>query len=192
VIKRQLKYEIADTSIAMLVGWAINSAIIIVAASTFYQNGIVVTELQQAEATLRPLLGRAASAVFALALILAGVSSSITAGMAGGSIFAGIFSEPFDVADRHSKVGILITLLGGLCVVFFLADPFTGLIWSQIVLSIQLPWSIVGLIALTSSKRVMGKYRNSLFDRSVLFTIAVVVSGLNVLLLLDILGIWKL
>jgi manganese transport protein len=192
IIRRQLKSEIADTSIAMLVGWAINSAIIIVAAATFYHNGIAVTELQQAEATLRPLLGKAASVVFALALVLAGVSSSITASMAGGSIFAGMFSEPFDIADRHSKIGIMITLLGGLFIIFFLSDPFTGLIWSQIVLSIQLPWSIAGLIALTSAQRIMGKYANSLIDRIILITIAAVVSALNVLLILDVFGIWKL
>jgi len=191
IIRRQLKYEIADTSIAMLVGWAINSAIIIVAAATFHHNGIAVSQLQQAEATLRPLLGNAASAIFAIALILSGVSSSITASMAGGSIFAGIFGEPFDIADRHSQTGILITLLGGLCIIFFLGDPFTGLIWSQIVLSIQLPWSIAGMIALTSSKRVMGKYRNSPSDLVILIAIAVVVSALNVFLLLDISGIWR-
>jgi manganese transport protein len=192
VISRQLKFEIADTIIAMLVGWAINSAIIIVAASVFYQSGMEVTELPQAQSTLKPLLGNTASVVFAAALILAGFASSLTAAMAGGSIFAGIFREPFNISDRHSRTGILITMLGALLAVFFLSDPFKGLIWSQIILSMQLPITIFSLIRLTSAGRVMGKYRNSRPDNIILAVIAVIVSALNVMLLMDILNIMKL
>jgi len=185
VIKRQLKYEFADTLFAMLVGWAINSAIIIVAASVFHSHGIMVTELPQAQATLKPLLGDAAGIVFALALVLAGFSSSVTAAMAGGSIFAGMFREPFDISDSHSRVGAGITFLGALLIIFFIADPFQGLIWSQIVLSIQLPWTILSLILLTSSTRVMGNYANSLKDKIFLWTIALIVSALNIMLLVS-------
>lgn len=188
-IDRQLKFEIADTMFAMLVGWAINSAMIIVAASAFHQNSMPVSELPQAQETLRPLLGNASSVVFAFALVLAGFSSSITAAMAGGSIFAGMFGEPYDIHDRHSRTGILVTILGGLMVIFFLKDPFSGLIWSQVVLSIQLPWTIFGLVYLTSSGKVMGRYKNSLTDRIVLITIAAIVSILNIMLLLDVLDI---
>ena len=191
-IRRQLRYEIADTIFAMLVGWAINSAMILISASVFNTRGITVTELPQAQITLQPLLGGAASTVFAVALIFAGLSSSMTAAMAGGSIFAGLFNEPFNVSDRHSRIGIIITLLGGLMIVFFLNDPFKGLIWSQIALSIQLPWTIFGQITLTSSKKVMGKYRNTPFDTIVLAIIAVIVSMLNILLLLDLLDIYKI
>jgi len=77
----------------MIVGWAINSAMILMAAATFFQSGTQVTELGQAQVLLKPLLGNAASIVFAFALLFSGLSSSITAGMAGGSIFAGIFGS---------------------------------------------------------------------------------------------------
>ncbi|OHD65852.1 MAG: Mg2+/Co2+ transporter [Spirochaetes bacterium RBG_13_51_14] len=192
MIARQLKYEMTDTIFAMAVGWAINSAMILVAASVFHQNGVTVTDLPQAQSTLQPLLGNAASTVFAVALVFAGLSSSITAAMAGGSIFAGIFGEPFNVSDRHTRAGILTTLTGGLVIIFFLGNPFVGLIWSQIVLSIQLPWTVFGLVALTSSVAVMGKYRNGRFDRMLLIAIATIVSALNLLLLLDIFNIFKI
>jgi manganese transport protein len=142
VINKQLTYEFLDTIVAMLAGWAINSAMILVAASVFYANHVEVTELSMAQETLKPLLGGAASIVFAVALLCAGFSSSITAAMAGGSIFAGIFEEPFDIRDNHSRTGIIITLLGALVIILFLKDPFKGLIWSQIILSIQLPLTI--------------------------------------------------
>lgn len=182
-INRQLKYEMTDTILAMVVGWMINSAMIIVAASAFYHNGIQVGELQQAQMTLRPLLGSASSLVFAAALLLAGLSSSITASMAGGSIFAGIFGEPFNISDRHSRTGVLVTLVAGLLVIFLLDNPFTGLIWSQIILSIQLPWTVFGLVYLTSSRKVMGEFSNTLPDRTILYFIAAVVSSLNIMLL---------
>jgi manganese transport protein len=186
VVKRQLKYEFTDTLFAMSMGWAINSAMILLAASVFYSSRVVVTDLLQAEMTLRPLLGNAAAFVFALALLFSGLSSSITAAMAGGSIFAGIFEEPFDMSDNHSRAGVLITLLGGLLIVFFLTDPFQGIIWSQIILSIQLPWTIFSLLLLTSSPGVMGKFSNSLKDKVLLWSTAVVVSALNVMLLVQV------
>jgi manganese transport protein len=192
MIERQMKYEIADTIFAMLIGWAINSAMIIVAISVFYQSGIMVNDLVQAETTLKPLLGSAASTVFAVALVCAGLSSSITAGMAGGSIFSGFFSEPFNVSDRHTRTGILITLLGALLIVFGIKNPFTCLIWSQIVLSIQLPWTVFGLITLTSSGKVMGKYRNKGPAMALLVFIAAVISALNVLLVLDVFKIYTI
>jgi len=187
IIKRRLKYEFYDTLIAMIAGWAINGAMIIVAAAVFFTNKIDVTELQQAQETLRPLLGNSAAMVFAIALLLAGFSSSITASMAGASIFTGFFKEPLDLADNHSRLGVLITVIGALVVIFFLGNPFQGLIWSQVVLSIQLPWTIFGLIYLTSSKKVMGKYKNTFINKIVLGLIAITVTYLNIMLLIKIL-----
>jgi manganese transport protein len=188
IIRKQLKFEFTDTLTAMVVGWAINSAMIIVAASVFYSHGITVTELSQAEATLKPLAGNASALIFALALIFAGFSSSITAAMAGGSIYAGIFQEPFDISDNHSRRGIMITIVGALLIIFFLRDPFQGLIWSQIALSIQLPWTIFALIFLTSSSKVMGKFSNSKSNKLSLCSIAAIVSLLNVMLLIQIIS----
>ncbi len=126
VIRKQLKFEFADTLLAMIVGWAINSAMIIVAAAVFFRHGLPVTELPQAQATLAPLLGRAAALVFALALLFSGFSSSVTAGLAGGSIFAGMFKKPFQLKERRSRQGVLLTLGGGLLVLFFLERSISG------------------------------------------------------------------
>jgi len=187
VIRRQLKFEFLDTLFAMIVGWVINSAMILVTASVFYSHGITVNELPAAEATLKPILGSAAAHVFALALIFAGLASSLTAGMAGGCIFAGMFREPMDLSDNHSRFGMILTICGALLVIFFIRDPFQGLIWSQIILSIQLPWTIFALIFLTFSAKVMGPFANSLGEKIFLGTIAVIVSVLNIMLLIQML-----
>jgi len=182
-IKDKLKFEFLDTLFSMGVGWAINSAMIIVAAAVFYSKSIPVTELQQATKTLDPLLGSTSATVFAVALLLAGLASSLTAGIAGASIFAGILGEPYDISDKHSKIGAGITLIGGTAAIFFISNPFKGLIYSQVVLSIQLPLTIFTLIYLTSSGKVMGKFKNDLLGRTILFTIAAIVIFLNIMLL---------
>jgi manganese transport protein len=185
VIGRQLKREFTDTLFAMIVGWAINSAMILVAASVFHAQGLVVSELSQAQATLRPLLGNAAAVVFAFGLLLSGFSSSVTAAMAGGSIFAGAFREPLDLSDSHSRIGIGITVVGALVVIFFLRDPFQGLIWSQIALSVQLPLTIFALIFLTSSPKVMGRFANPPSHRVLLWATGLIVILLNIMLLVQ-------
>lgn len=179
VIKKQLKYEFLDTLLSMLVGWAINSAMIILAAASFFAAKIPVTELNQAERLLSPLLGKHSAFVFAVALLLSGISSCTTSGMAAGSIFAGIFKEPYDIKDSHSRAGILISLVVALSVIFFIGDPFSGLIISQMLLSVQLPITIFLQIYLTSSGTVMGKYRNSLPLTCLLLVLALVVTALN-------------
>ena len=187
-IRKLLKYEFSDTLFSMLVGWAINSAMILLAASAFFSQGVQVEELQQAQALLRPLLGGNAGVVFALALLMAGVSSTITSGMAAGSIFAGIFGESYHIRDSHSQVGVLLSLGLALVLICFIADPFQGLLVSQMVLSIQLPFTVFLQVSLTSSRRVMGKYANSRLSACILYTIAGVVTVLNLLLLVEALG----
>jgi manganese transport protein len=93
-IKKQIKYAFFDTSFAMVIGWAINIAIILLAAALFYDKGHVVDDIRDAGTLLRPILGRKAFAVFALAFFCSGFASSITSGMAGGIIFSGAFMEP--------------------------------------------------------------------------------------------------
>ncbi len=182
-IQKRLKYEFYDTLFSMLVGCAINSAMILLAASTFFRTGTRVEELQQAQSLLTPLLGEAAGIVFALALLMAGVSSTITSGMAAGSIFAGIFGESYHIKDIHSRVGVLLSLGIALLLIFFIDNPFYGLLVSQMVLSIQLPFTVFLQVGLTSSKRVMGIYANSRRSSFVLYAIAAVVSVLNAMLL---------
>ena len=185
IIRKQLKFEFTDTLLSMGVGWAINSAMIILAAATFFNTSTRVDELQQANSLLRPLLGASASIVFAIALLLSGVASSITSAMAGGSIFAGMYKEPFDIKDSHTRTGVGISLIGALVIIFLINDPFKGLIYSQVFLSIQLPFTVFIQLFLTSSKKVMGKYVNTIFTTTVLSIIAIIIAFLNVRLLIE-------
>lgn len=185
VIRRQLRYEYADTIFSMLIGWAINSAMILLAAATFFVSKTPVDELQQADSLLEPLLGRGATVIFAVALLFAGISSTITSGMAAGSIISGIFGKPYDIGDKRSRLGVLLSLVAAFCVILVIGDPFKGLIYSQMLLSIQLPFTIFLQVHLTSSERVMGKYRNSRSTRWLLYGIGAVVTLLNVMLLVQ-------
>lgn len=187
VIKKQLDYEFTDTILSMVIGWAINSAMILLAASTFYRSGIVVSELEQAESILRPLLGDNSAVIFAVALLFSGLASSVTSGMAGGSIFSGIFSEPFDIKDNHSRLGVLISVVTALVVILFISNPFMALIYSQMALSMVLPFTIFLQVYLTSSPKVMGKYANPWYTRTLLYGLAFIISALNIYLLADML-----
>ena len=184
-IRRVLKYELFDTLFSMIVGWAINSAMILLAAATFFKGGIQVEELQQAKSLLDPLLGSSAGVVFALALLMAGISSTITSGMAAGSIFAGIFGESYHIRDSHSQVGVILSLGIALLLICFIGDPFKGLLISQMILSIQLPFTVFLQVSLTSSRKVMGQYVNSKWSTFVLYTIAAIVTVLNIMLLIS-------
>lgn len=178
-IRKLLKYEFYDTLFSMGVGWAINSAMILLAATTFFAHQTPVEELQQAKSLLDPLLGNQAGIIFALALLMAGISSTVTSGMAAGSIFAGIFGESYHIKDIHSRLGVLLSLGIALVIIMFIENPFQGLIISQMILSMQLPFTVFLQVGLTSSKRVMGQYANSRWSTFVLYTIAIVVSVLT-------------
>ena len=181
VIQRQLKFEFKDTLFSMIIGWAINSAMILMAAATFYQRGEnQVDDLTTAGNMLTPLLGNEATVIFAIALLLAGLSSSITAGMAGGTIFSGIFNKPYDIATKETRQGVLITMIPAALIILLIRSPFQGLIYSQMLLAVQLPITIFTQIYLTSSKKVMGKYANSTGLKMVLWAIAIVVTALNI------------
>jgi len=182
IIKKQLNYEFLDTLFSMIVGWAINSAMILLAAATFFKSKTEVTELQQANQLLAPLLGHHASVVFAVALLFAGIASTITSGMAAGSIFSGMFKEPYDIKDNHSRLGVAISLVIALIIIFLISNPFNGLIISQMFLSIQLPITIFVQVYLTSSVKVMGKYKNSTYMKIVLYLLGGIVTLLNIAL----------
>ena len=184
-IRRQLRYEYVDTIFSMLVGWAINSAMILLAAATFFVSRTPVSELQQADSLLRPLLGSHATVVFAVALLLAGIASTITSGMAAGTIFAGMFREPYDRKDPHSRFGVALSLVAAFVVIIVISDPFKGLIYSQMALSIQLPFTVFLQVRLTSSEKVMGKFRNSRSTKWLLYAIGALVTWLNVMLVVS-------
>lgn len=185
IIKKQLKYEFFDTLMSMLIGWAINSAMILLAAATFFQSKTPVSELQQANQLLAPLLGNNAAIIFAVALLFAGVASTVTSGMAAGTIFAGMFKEPYDIKDNHSRTGVGISLVIAFLIILLISNPFKGLIISQMILSIQLPITIFSQVYLTSSEKVMGKYKNRTSTKFMLYGLGAVVSILNVALFIS-------
>jgi len=185
IIKRQLRFEFADTLVSMIIGWGINSAMILLAAATFFKTKTPVSELKQAKELLSPLLGVHASIVFAVALLFAGVASTITSGMAAGSIFAGMYKEPYDIKDNHTRLGIAISLVLAFLIILLISNPFQGLIISQMILSIQLPFTIFFQVYLTSSEKVMGKYKNSTTSKILLNMLGVIVTLLNIALFIS-------
>ncbi len=184
-IEERLKTEYVDTIFSMGVGWAINSAIIFVAATAFFANGIEVTDLAQAGTLLTPMIGSMSALLFGIALLFAGIASSLTSSMAGGVIFAGMLGEPYDSQDKHTRLGSILTMVPACIIILFIASPFEGLIYSQVFLSMQLPITIFTQIYLTSSKRVMGKYANKGYTRIMLWVIGLIVTYLNILLLMQ-------
>ena len=170
---------------SMLIGWAINSAMILLAAATFFQNKVPVSELQQANELLTPLLGSNAAVIFAVALLFAGIASTVTSGMAAGTIFAGMYREPYDIKDNHSRLGVGISLVMAFLIILLISNPFKGLIISQMILSIQLPITIFSQVYLTSSEKVMGKYKNRTTTRIVLYGLGVLVTVLNLALVVS-------
>ena len=105
------------------------------------------------------------------------------AGMAGGTIFSGIFNQPYDIKTKETKRGVLLTMIPAAVIILFIRQPFEGLVYSQMLLAVQLPVTIFTQIYLTASKKVMGKYVNSRRLNFLLLVIAVIVTGLNIALL---------
>ncbi|MDD6602075.1 Nramp family divalent metal transporter [Parafannyhessea umbonata] len=180
VVHERLQHEFVDTLFSMGVGWAINSAMVILAATTFYTHGIVVNDLAKAAATLSPILGTASTVIFAVALLFAGLSSSITAAMAAGTISAGMFGEEYDIHDRHSSIGVVACMVAATLVCLVVRDTFQGLVLSQALLSLQLPITVFLQVYLTSSERVMGRWKNSTATKVALVVIGVLVTVIDV------------
>ncbi len=183
VMKKRLRYEFLDTIFSMGIGWAINSAMIILAAATFFNEGVMVEELEQAKELLVPLIGPSAGWLFALALLFAGFASSATAGMAGASIFAGMFGESYDMKDMHSQIGLALTYIPAVVLILFVEDSFQALLISQMFLSLQLPFTIFLQLYLTGSEKVMGIYKNRPSTAVMLWIIGIIVTAMNFFLL---------
>ena len=121
----------------------------------------------------------------AAALLLAGISSTITSGIAGASIFAGFYGEAYNHKDLHSKLGVILSFVPALLIIFLIGDPFKGLILSQMLLSVQLPITVFTQVYLTSSKKVMGQYVNSRSTTILLVLLGTMVTVLNIALLIS-------
>jgi manganese transport protein len=99
---------------------------------------------------------------------------------------AGIFKEPYDIRDTHSRIGVALSLGVACGIIFFISNPFQGLLLSQMILSIQLPFTIFLQVYLTSSEKVMGKYKNSTFMKILLYGVGAVVTILNIMLFISV------
>lgn len=183
-----LRFEFADTLIAMIVGMCINAAMIMVAAAVFFKHGIAITELTQASATLKPIAGVFASVVFGAALLLAGISSSTTAAVAGGTTFSGYLAKETHLESPWFRSGMLITIIPAALIVLLITDTFQALIISQVCLSIQLPLTMLPLFLLTRSKRVMGKFANGWAENTLMIASGLLIVALNALLIYWLVG----
>ncbi len=186
--KELMTYEMADTTISMLAGWMVNSAMVIVAAAVFFRHHIQVSSIEQASATLEPLAGPAAKVLFGVALLFAGVGSSLTSSMSEANVVTGYLGKPEDPHSRFYKIGLVATSIPAMIIIAVGIDSFRALIWSQVALSIQLPLTIIPLLVLSRRRDVMGRHAAGLASTVLGWTIALVVIALNVLLLYQTLG----
>jgi manganese transport protein len=186
------RFNLLDTSVALNAAFFINAAILIVSASAFWKNGIVVTEIQQAHQLLSPLLGATiASTLFALALLAAGQSSTLTGTYAGQ-----IVMEGFLRLKLHPVVRRLLTrFLAITPAVIVLAikgedSAYDLLIFSQVVLSMQLPFAVIPLVKFTSDPALMGSFANKSVVKFFSFIISLVIVVLNIALVSNVLVKW--
>lgn len=176
--RKALTLSTIDTFIALNGAWLVNSAILIMSAAVFYNNGLEVTSIQEAHKTLAPLLGPLSAGVFALALLASGLSSSTTATMAGQVIMEGFLHFRVNVWLRRA-----VTIVPALIVIGMGLDPLQILVMSQVSLSFQLPLAVIPLILFTNNKAVMGGYVNRKITTLLAFVAAAIIVGLNALLI---------
>jgi len=180
-LRRLFRFEVMDVIIAMGLAGLINAAMLLMAASTFHQQGLqVVGTIEQAYRTLEPLLGRAASWVFAVALLASGLSSTSVGTMSGQIIMQGFLRRQIPVWIRR-----LVTTLPALVVIFIGLEPTRTLVISQVMLSFGLPFALIPLILFTARRDVMGVLVNRRVTTVVVSGVAALIVALNVYLLVQ-------
>ncbi|MCX7936940.1 MAG: Nramp family divalent metal transporter [Chlorobi bacterium] len=176
------QYNLVDTAIALNAAFFVNAAILVLAAAVFHARGIEVTELEQAHALLAPLLGTTlASTAFAVALIAAGQSSTLTGTLAGQIVMEGFIRfrmRPF----LRRLVTRMIAIVPAVVVLVTMGDRGTYqlLILSQVILSMQLPFAVIPLVHFTSSREMMGELVSPVWVRVLGWIAAAIVVTLNV------------
>ncbi len=179
--KRELlRYEKIDTLSAMTLGWVVNASMIIVAAAVFYNNHIPVNSIEQASSTLKPLAGPLAGLLFSIALIFSGVGSSMTSSMAEADVITGFLGKPEDPRTALYRTAVFITAIPAFLIILFTQDTFRILIFSQVILSIQLPFTLVPLLILSRNSTVMGSFRSRNLEFAAASIISLIVIVLNI------------
>lgn len=183
-----IRFGTLDSTVALSLALLINSAILIVAAATFHFSGYqTIAEIQDAYALLSPLLGvSAASAIFGLALLASGQSSTLTATLAGQIVMEGFLQIQLPSWVRRLATRLLAIVPALIAIVWF-GERSTGqlLVFSQVILSLQLSFAVIPLVMFTSDRRLMGEFVNPRWLKVLAWAVATVIVGLNVWLLLQ-------
>lgn len=183
-----IKYNLIDSTIALNAAFFVNSAILILAASTFFRAGMYeVSDIQDAYKFLSPLLGNDwASILFGVALVAAGQSSTITGTLAGQVVMEGYLNIRIAPWLRR-LITRLIAIIPAYIVILLYGEGRTGelLVFSQVVLSLQLGFAIIPLIHFTSDKEKMGVFVIKPWMKIAAWLIAVIIVSLNAKLVLN-------
>ena len=178
-LQRMLRAQRVDVAVALGVAGVINVLMIMLAAATFHDTGLThVGSIEEAHRTLAPILGGASSAVFAIALLASGLSSSAVGTFAGQTIMRGFLHRTVPLWVRR-----LVTMLPALVVAGVGADPTRALVISQVILSFGIPAVLIPLAWLTGRSDVMGVFRNRAAASLPLWGLVAAISALNVFLL---------
>jgi len=185
--REAIRYNFLDTALALNIAFCINAAILILSASTFFAQGVAVTELRQAHELLTPLLGTTlASTAFAVALLAAGQSSTITGTLAGQVVMEGFVHLRISPLKRRLLTRAL-AIVPAVAVLFHAGEDgvLQLLVLSQVVLSLQLPFAIVPLIRFTSAPRIMGALVSPAWLRRLAYGAALLIIALNAWLVMQ-------
>jgi manganese transport protein len=191
--RQAVRYNTTDTVIALGAAFFVNAAILVVAAAVFHRAGLYdVSELQEAHRLLAPLLGAPiAATAFAVALLASGQSSTITGTLAGQIVMEGFLRIRIRPWLRR-----LVTRLLAIVPAILLISASGGkdtvglLVFSQVVLSMQLSFAIFPLMKFTSDPKLMGAFANPLWVKIVGYSICTLIAGLNIGLLFQALGVF--
>jgi manganese transport protein len=163
----------------------VNMAMLIMAAATFYKHGYTnIATIEDAHLTLQPLLGKAASWIFAISLLASGLSSSTVGTSAGQVMMQGFLHKHIPVWLRRA-----VTIIPSIFVISIGLDPTRTLVISQVILSFGLPFAIIPLIIFTKKKELMGILVNKKFTTFITYIIAALIIALNLYLVYQILFI---
>jgi manganese transport protein len=178
-MQRLYRFELTDVVIAMGLAGLINSAMLVVSASTFYAHGLTdIGTIEEAHRTLTPLLGSASSWVFAISLLASGLSSSAVGTMSGQVIMQGFLHRRIPAWVRR-----LATMAPSLLVIAIGLEPTRTLVISQVVLSFGIPFALVPLVIFTRRRDLMGVLVNSRPTTVLATIVAGLIVALNLFLL---------
>ena len=183
--RRLMRFTWIDVLVAMGIAGLINVSMLVMAASTFYKSGLHhVESLEVAHRTLVPLLGGAASSIFALALLASGLSSSAVGTLSGQVVMQGFVRRRIPLIVRR-----VVTMLPAFIVIALGLNPSRTLVLSQVILSFGIPFALVPLLMFTRRRSVMGTLVNRHATTAAAALVAAVIIALNVYLLLQTFGV---